>query len=68
MVLATRCLVHAWFAPFRAKLESRLKVPNQYRFPFFQELMWYAAMHYGQRLQRQLADEKYGQPAKVVAT
>ena len=54
--------------PSRAKLESRLKVPNQYRFPFFQELMWYAAMHYGQRLQRRLADEKKGRPAKVVAT
>ena len=51
-----------------AKLESRLKVPNQYRFPFFQELMWYAAMHYGERLQRRLADEKDGFSGKIVAT
>jgi hypothetical protein len=41
---ASVCLcVHLWFAFARAQ------VPERYRFPFFQELQWYAAMWYAQR-------------------
>ena len=37
-----------------SKLEGRLKVPNKYRFPFFQELAWYAAAEMHTRFQKRL--------------
>eukprot|EP00039_Didymoeca_costata_P005740 m.84040 g.84040 ORF g.84040 m.84040 type:complete len:694 (-) comp12952_c0_seq2:1289-3370(-) len=40
------------------KLESRLKVPDPYKFPLFQELMWYGANVLATRLQGYVDGEK----------
>ncbi len=32
------------------RLEQKLRVPLKYRFPFFEELMWYGARHYTELL------------------
>lgn len=34
------------------RLESRLRVPARYRFPFFEDLMWYSGQHYAQALRQ----------------
>lgn len=45
------------------RLESRLSVPTRYRFPFFQELNWYAAAGYLRRLKSALGGGDGGKRA-----